>query len=46
MRPTAAPFALTAVILAVCGGVMHAAAPQASTLSEFVAAMNAPEAAR
>lgn len=46
VRRTAAPFALTAVFLAVCGGVMHAAAPQASTLSEFVAAMNAPEAAR
>lgn len=43
VRRTAAPFALTAVFLAVCGGVMHAGAPQASTLSEFVAAVNAPD---
>jgi hypothetical protein len=42
VRRTALPFGLTALLLAVCGSVMHATAPAAGSLGEYVTWMNTP----
>lgn len=42
VRRTALPFGLTAVLLAVCGSVMHATAPEAGSLGEYITWVNTP----